>query len=208
MNALRRACIAPDRIVTDHASDTREDRPGLAQLLAGVEAGDVLTVWTLDGLGRSVSHLVSVVDELGRRGIEFRSPTEALDTTTRGGRMSFHVIASAAQFERELVVERIGQRWWPRRRKADRLAGPATVNEHLIHQMASAGATQAVIAALTGISKAVAGRVLRGEIASLGRFRETPTQSPTTVQGVVIMSISPEESRRRAEDACSVGWAA
>lgn len=176
-DALRRAGVEDGRIVTDHASGTREDRPELTRLLDDLEEGDVLTVWKLDRLGRSVSHLVSVVDELGRRGVEFRSLTEALDTTTPGGRLLFHVMAAVAQFERELVVERTRAALAVAKAQNRQLGRPSNVNEHqfrLIHQMANAGTTHTVIAASTGLSKAVVGRVLRGEIASLGRFsRET-----------------------------------
>lgn len=180
-DALRRAGVEDGRIVTDHASGTREDRPGLTRLLDDLEEGDVLTVWKLDRLGRSVSHLVSVVDELGRRGVEFRSLTEALDTTTPGGRLLFHVIAAVAQFERELIVERTRAALAVAKAQNRQLGRPSTVNEHqfrLIHQMAAAGTTHAVIAASTGLSKAVVGRVLRGEIASLERFsRDTEVEA-------------------------------
>lgn len=97
--ALRQAGVEEANIVVDHASGTREDRPGLVRLLGEMASGDVLTVWKLDRLGRSVSHLVNVVDDLGRRGIEFRSLTEALDTTTPAGRLLFNVVAAVAQFE-------------------------------------------------------------------------------------------------------------
>lgn len=181
-DALRRAGVEDGRIVTDHASGTREERPGLTRLLGDLEEGDVLTVWKLDRLGRSVSHLVSVVDELGRRGVEFRSLTEALDTTTPGGRLLFHVMAAVAQFERELVVERTRAALAVAKAQNRQLGRPSNVNEHqfrLIHQMAGAGMTHAVIAASTGLSRAVVGRVLRGEIASLGRFsRDTDGALP------------------------------
>jgi len=175
--ALRRAGIDAERIVTDQASGTREDRPGLTRLLDELRSGDVLTVWKLDRLGRSVSHLVAVVDDLGRRGVEFRSLTEALDTTTAGGRLLFHVIAAVAQFERELTVERTRAALAAAKAQNRQLGRPSNVNQHqfrLIHQMAAADKTHAVIAASTGLSRAVVGRVLRGEIASLDRFsRET-----------------------------------
>lgn len=179
--ALRRAGVEEDRIVTDHASGTREDRPGLTKLLDDLHEGDVLTVWKLDRLGRSVSHLVSVVDELGRRGVEFRSLTEALDTTTPGGRLLFHVIAAVAQFERELIVERTRAALAVAKAQNRQLGRPSKVNEdqfRLIHQMAAAGTSHSTIARSTGLSKAVVGRVLRGEIASLERFsRDTEAEA-------------------------------
>lgn len=179
--ALLRAGVADEHLVTDHASGSREDRPGLTRLLAELREDDVLVVWKLDRLGRSLPHLVAVVDELGRRGIEFRSLTEALDTTTPAGRLLFHVVGAVAQFERELVIERT-RAALAVARKTKRLGRPSTVNRHqfvLIHEMAAAGRTQGVIASTAGLSRAVVGRVLRDEIASLGRFaRETDGALP------------------------------
>lgn len=174
--ALRSAGVEEVRIITDHCSGASAERPGLTGLLEQLQPGDVLTVWKLDRLGRSVSHLVSVIEELGRRGVEFRSLTESLDTTTPGGRLLFHVIAAVAQFERELTVERTKAGLAVARERKN-LGRPSSVNEHqyrLIFAMAAAGKSHKVIAATTGLSRAVVGRVLRGEIASLGRFsRET-----------------------------------
>lgn len=175
--ALRTAGVDHARIVVDHASGTREDRPGLTRLLDELAEGDVLTVWKLDRLGRSVSHLVNVVDALGRRGVQFRSLTEALDTTSPAGRLLFTVVAAVAQFEREMTVERTRAALALARQQNRPLGRPSRVNQHqfrLIHQMHEEGETQAVIAATTGLSRPVVGRVIRGEIGSLARFtRET-----------------------------------
>src|SRR5690606_37930981 len=83
-----------------------DDRPELAALLDYARRGDVLVVWRLDRLGRSVRHLVDVLADLDRRGIEFRSLTEGLDTTTPGGRLVFHVFAAVAEFEASLTASR------------------------------------------------------------------------------------------------------
>ncbi|MCM3556699.1 recombinase family protein [Janibacter melonis] len=178
-DALRRAGVDDEYIVTDHASGSRTDRPGLARLLERLEPGDVLTVWKLDRLGRSLKHLISVVDELGTRGVEFRSLTESLDTTTPGGRLLFHVMASVAQFEREMTAERTRAALAAARAKGGPLGRPSRVTAHqfrLVHEMAEAGKTQGVIASTTGLSRAVVGRVLRGEIASLARFDAGPEE--------------------------------
>ena len=176
-DALQAAGIDAAHIVTDKASGLKQDRPGLVQLLeVELQPGDVLTVWKLDRLGRSLSHLVATVDELGRRGIEFRSLTESLDTTTPAGRLLFHMMASVAQFEREMTAERTRAALASTRRNKT-LGRPSQVNEHqfrAIHQMAAAGEIQRVIASTTGLSRPLVGRVLRGEIASLARFDPTP----------------------------------
>jgi len=95
-----------DRMWTDRASGAVVDRPQLAALLDQARRGDVLVVWRLDRLGRSVRHLVEVVGQLRERGIEFCSLTEGMDTTTANGRLVFHVFASVAEFEVDLLRAR------------------------------------------------------------------------------------------------------
>jgi DNA invertase Pin-like site-specific DNA recombinase len=87
-------------------SGAKADRPGLNAALAFLREGDVLVVWKLDRLGRSMSHLIATVEALERRGIGFRSLTEAIDTTTPGGRLVFHIFGALGQFERDLIRER------------------------------------------------------------------------------------------------------
>ena len=180
LEALQRAGIEQERIVTDHASGTKQDRPGLNALLAQLKAGDVLTVWKLDRLGRSLSHLIAVVDELRRREIEFRSITEAIDTTTPAGTLLFNLVGAVAQFERDITAERTKAALAAARASGKPLGRPSRVNRHqyaLIHQMNAAGERQATIAATVGLSRAVVGRVIRGEIASLTRFDDL-TEGP------------------------------
>jgi DNA invertase Pin-like site-specific DNA recombinase len=76
------------------------------QALAYVRPGDCLVVWKLDRLGRSLPHLVETVRDLAARGIGFRSLQEQIDTTTSGGKLIFHIFASLAEFERDLIRER------------------------------------------------------------------------------------------------------
>ena len=104
LDALHKAGC--EQIFSDMASGAKDDRPGLASALDVLGEGDVLVVWKLDRMGRSLPHLISTVGELQARGVEFRSLQEAIDTTTAGGRLVFHVFAALAQFERELVRER------------------------------------------------------------------------------------------------------
>ncbi|EEO2946627.1 serine-type DNA invertase Fin, partial [Salmonella enterica subsp. enterica serovar Rubislaw] len=80
--------------------------PGLKKLLRTLSEGDTLVVWKLDRLGRSMRHLVVLVEELRERGINFRSLTDAIDTSTPMGRFFFHVMGALAEMERELIVER------------------------------------------------------------------------------------------------------
>lgn len=104
LDQLERAGCAP--IYSEHASGSKDDRPELAQALKALRAGDSLVVCRLDRLGRSLPHLVATVDELARRGIGFESLAERIDTTSAGGTLIFHIFASLAQFERQLISER------------------------------------------------------------------------------------------------------
>nr|BCM26370.1 hypothetical protein [Raoultella ornithinolytica] len=91
-DALRNAGC--ERVFEDTASGAKADRPGLADALAYLRDGDVLVVWRLDRLGRSLPHLIETVGKLEARGVGFRSLTENIDTTTPGGRLIFHVFGA------------------------------------------------------------------------------------------------------------------
>ena len=104
LDALQKAGC--DQIFQDQASGAKTDRPGLAEALAHVRKGDILVVWKLDRLGRSLPHLIETVTELERRKVGLRSLTESIDTTTPGGRLIFHVFGALGQFERDLIRER------------------------------------------------------------------------------------------------------
>ena len=95
-----------ERIWTERMSGAHDDRPELAALLDYARRGDVLMVWRLDRLGRSLPHLLTIASDLQDRGIELRSLTEAIDTTTAGGRLIFHVFGAVAEFERAIAAER------------------------------------------------------------------------------------------------------
>src|SRR3954467_14264745 len=91
----------------DKQSGGRDDRVGLKTCLAGLRASDVLVVWKLDRLGRSLSHLVRILDDLKGRGVAFRSLTEGIDTTTSHGEFLYNLFGTLAQYERSLIRERV-----------------------------------------------------------------------------------------------------
>ncbi|NEG63226.1 helix-turn-helix domain-containing protein [Pantoea agglomerans] len=93
-------------IFEDRISGKTSDRPGLKKALRCLQPGDTLVVWKLDRLGRSMRHLVMLTEELRERGVNFRSLTDSIDTSTPMGRFFFHVMGALAEMERELIVER------------------------------------------------------------------------------------------------------
>jgi len=95
-----------ERIFEDIRSGARADRSGLQAALDFVREGDILVVWRLDRLGRSLRELLDIAHRLEERGIGLRSLTESLDTSTPGGRLIFHVFGAIAEFERNLIRER------------------------------------------------------------------------------------------------------
>src|SRR5215218_516910 len=95
-----------EKIFEEKVSSRKERRPVLQEALDYVRPGDVLVVWRLDRLGRSLKELIELVGDLQERGVEFKSLRESLDTTTPGGKLIFHVFASIAEFERDIIRER------------------------------------------------------------------------------------------------------
>jgi len=94
------------KVFNDKISGSRAERPGLTKALEMLREDDTLVVWKLDRLGRSVKNLVDLVGNLHKQGVQFKSLTDAIDTGTPSGRFFFHVMASLAEMERELTVER------------------------------------------------------------------------------------------------------
>lgn len=94
-----------EKCFTDRISSAKS-RPGLDDALAYARTGDVLVVWKLDRLGRSVKGLIDLVSTLQEKGVQFRSLTDGIDTSTATGRFFFHVMAALAEMERELIRER------------------------------------------------------------------------------------------------------
>ena len=107
--ALQRDALAAagcEKIYEDKTSGAKAERPGLALALEVARAGDTLIVWRLDRLGRSLKDLIVLAEGLDKRGVGLRSLKEALDTTSSGGRLVFHMFGALAEFERDLIRER------------------------------------------------------------------------------------------------------
>lgn len=107
VDALTQQGCHPEHIFVETISGATASRHGLEACLAMLQAGDVLLVWRLDRLGRSMPHLVHVVEQLRTRGIGFRSICDGvIDTTTASGELIFHLFSALAQFEQRLIQER------------------------------------------------------------------------------------------------------
>ena len=106
-DALLAAGVDSRHLFDNRASGARDDRPGLTKALAYLQPGDVLVVWKLDRLGRSLPHLLDIVNSLKEKQVGFRSLTESMDTTTPSGEFLFQVFGALAQYERALTRERV-----------------------------------------------------------------------------------------------------
>jgi DNA invertase Pin-like site-specific DNA recombinase len=104
LDALK--AVGCDRVYEEKASGAQRDRPELTAALAYMRDDDVLVVWKLDRLARSLGQLIETVESLERRGIGFRSLTEQIDTTTPAGKLTFHIFGAMAEFERSIIRER------------------------------------------------------------------------------------------------------
>jgi DNA invertase Pin-like site-specific DNA recombinase len=156
IDALERAGC--HRVFTETASGARAHRPTLEQLLDQLRPGDTLVVWKLDRLGRSLRHLVDTVAGLAERGIGFRSLQEAIDTTTPGGKLIFHVFAALAEFERDLIRERTAAGLAAARVRGRHGGRPSVLAGHRLQvaeEMCRSGQyTVAAIATTLGVSRA------------------------------------------------------
>ncbi len=104
IDALKRAGC--EKTFTDKASGVKFDRAGLNEMLSFMREGDTLVVWKLDRLGRSLIDLINIIQDLEKRGIDFISTTQSIDTTTSVGRLFFYMTAAFAEYERDLIRER------------------------------------------------------------------------------------------------------
>jgi DNA invertase Pin-like site-specific DNA recombinase len=106
LDALKKAGCEEDNIYTDTVSGAKIERQGLNDALSHLRKGDKLVVWKLDRLGRSLQHLIETINLLHSKGIGFQSLQENIDTSTSGGKLTFHLFGALAEFERDLIRER------------------------------------------------------------------------------------------------------
>ena len=104
IDALKK--VGCDEIMTDTASGSKTDRPGLRDVFRFLREGDTLYVWKLDRLGRSIRNLIELTQEIAQRNASFVCLQENIDTTTSTGKLIFHIFGALAEFERDLIRER------------------------------------------------------------------------------------------------------
>ena len=165
-NAQRDALRAAgcEKIVTEKVSGASLKRPKLEKLLRSLDAGDILTVWRLDRVGRSLPHLLDVVSDLKARDVGFQSLNETIDTTTANGELIFHLFASMAQFERSLIVERTQAGLVAAKKRGARLGRPPALKSAQINhakKLIESGERPSVVAGTLGVNRSTLYRALK-----------------------------------------------
>ncbi|MCZ2261977.1 recombinase family protein [Isoptericola nanjingensis] len=173
LDALRVAGVDGRHVRVEMASGRRQDRPVLAGLLAELGDGDTLVVAKLDRLGRSMPHLVGLVDELERRGVGLRSLSEQIDTASPAGRFMVHMLAALAQMEADLIRERTNEGLAAARARG-RIGGRPSVmspdRTSSARELLAGGKSVAAVAAVLGVSTST---VRRHAVVSIGAGGET-----------------------------------
>ncbi|MGB7335783.1 MAG: recombinase family protein [Salaquimonas sp.] len=145
-----------DKITTEQVSGASAKRPKLEKLLKTIGAGDILTVYRLDRLGRSLPHLIEVVRELEGKGAGFCSLSENIDTTTAGGRLIFHLMGSLAEFERSLIIERTQAGLAAARKRGVRVGRPKALTTAQIkhaRKLMDSGERPSAVASSLGVNR-------------------------------------------------------
>ena len=150
--------------MVEHMSGAVTKRPQLDKLLSGIEAGDILAVHRLDRLGRSLPHLLDIARALEAKGAHLQSLSEAIDTTTAGGRLIFHVMGALAEFERALIVERTTAGLEAAKKRGARIGRPKELTGAQIdhaRKLIEGGERIQDIARTFGVSRATLYRALK-----------------------------------------------
>lgn len=172
LDALKKA--GAHKIYTDEISGSKMDRTGLNLVFAGLREGDTVVVWKLDRLARSLSGFIDLVNRIEEAGANFKSITEAIDTSTATGKFFFHTMASLSEMERELIIERTKAGLHAARQRGALVGRRRAMTEAKISSAAALYAT--------GIPVREIAEALGVSTATLYRtFKETQTSEPKTV---------------------------
>ena len=140
------------------------ERDGLTQALGALGEGDVLVVWKLDRLGRSLGFLCDLVNHLGQQRAHFQSLTDGIDTTISSGKLIFHIMGSLAEFERDLIRERTRAGMKAAKKRGKHVGRPKALSAGQVQHMwelLAAGKTQREVAELLGVSANTVGRSVK-----------------------------------------------
>lgn len=162
-----------DRIITDQAQSgatAAEGREGFAEAMELLGKGDLLIVWKLDRVGRSIADLIYLLKLFGERGIEFRSLTDGIDTTTAGGRLVFHIMGALAEFERDLIQERTKAGLQAAKKRGKRLGRPPALSPaqvaHAKRAIEAKRETVSGMAEILGVNRSTLQRAMNRYVSS------------------------------------------
>ncbi|MEC9266687.1 MAG: recombinase family protein [Pseudomonadota bacterium] len=165
IDALKEAGVEEENIYREFVSGAKTNRPEWNNCKRALREGDQLIIWKLDRLGRSIIELVTIADELNRRGVHLHSLTDAIDTTTAGGTLIFNVLAAVAQFERDIISERTKAGLKAARARGARGGRPPTLDATQVKlaqkMLEDPTVTMADVARLVGTSESTVRRALR-----------------------------------------------
>ena len=154
-----------NKIFTDQGvSGITKKRVGLSEALSSMGKGDVLVVWKLDRLGRSLGFLCELIEQLKEQGAGFHSLTDGIDTTTTGGKLVFHIMGSLSEFERDLLKERTKAGMKAAQKRGKHVGRPKSLSNGQVQhmkEMLDTGKTQSEVAELLGVSANTVGREVR-----------------------------------------------
>ena len=166
INALIKAGCDESLIFIDKASGANRERPELKRCFEHLRKGDTLVVWKLDRLGRSLKHLLELIEKIEKRGVSFKSLTDPIDTTTSGGKLMFSMVGAFAEFERNINRERILE-GLKRSQEAGKKPGRVPVLdsklkvEQALYMLNAPGATRSSVAEHYGISRTSLHRAIK-----------------------------------------------
>lgn len=157
-----------ERIFEEQASGANDKRAALAETLAFLREDDILVVWRLDRLARSIKHLLALTEEIARRGAHFQTIVENIDTTTSHGRLVFHVLASIAEFERAIIRERSAAGMQAAKARGIKCGRPSkTKNADMAQGLINGGMSAAAAAKEAGLGRSTLFRLKSLKNASL-----------------------------------------
>jgi DNA invertase Pin-like site-specific DNA recombinase len=165
-----------EQIFSDHGqSGFRFQRGGLEGALRALRPGGTLVVWRLDRLGRSLSGLVSLMEQLGGRNIHFRSVTENIDTASSGGKLMFHMMAALAEFERSIISERTRAGMAAAKARGSKFGRPRSLSDEKLRRAALAIHAGDTTARVLAVEFGVSARTLHR------RLKELPPHDEVSV---------------------------